>query len=265
MIKIFNEIKAFNGLLQAEYLKTRKTWAFWLSVLGGLLIPAIMFLVIKSQPGIIKNPMHPTPWLLFLKYNWQSVATFLLPLFLVLLTSLVVQTEHRANALKKMLTLPNSRATYYWAKLLVIIYYTILTHIVFAFSIIVFGLILGSLVPETQFLDKPIPLVMMSIQIVKSILASLGIIAIQFLISLQFKNFIKPIGFGFATTLAGSIMLLGWEYVDYWPWSLPAKVSPGIMSGGSSEIFTQHEWISIGYFLVISILGTIYFSRKNIK
>lgn len=258
-------IKSFTGLLSAEYLKTRKTWAFWLSVFGGILIPAFMFLVVKSQPGIVTNPMNNMPWYTFLKYNWQTVATFLLPLFVVLVTSLVVQIEHRANAFKKLLTLPHSRIAYFWAKLLIIMYYVALTHIIFICSIVIFGFILGSIIPETDFMTKPIPWKIMLTQITKSFIASWGIIAIQYLMSIHFRNFIKPIGFGFATTIAASIMLIGWKYVDYWPWALPAKVSPSIMQGASNQIFTQHEWISVGYFFLFTIIGGIYFSYRNIK
>jgi len=246
-------------------MKTRKTWAFWLSIFGGILIPAITFLVVKSQPHLIGNKMSNMPWYTFLKYNWQTVATFLLPLYVVLLTALVVQIEHRANAFKKMLTLPFSRASYYWAKLLVILYYLIFTHLIFIFSVTAFGLILGALEPETSLLDIPIPWAMMFTQITKSFLACLGIVGIQYLLSIRFRNFIKPIGFGFATTVAGTVMLLGWEYVNFWPWALPAKVSPGIMQGASSEIFTQHELISMGYFALFGLLGTLYFSYRNIK
>ncbi len=257
--------KTFPGLISAEYMKTRKTWAFWLSIFGGILIPAITFLVVKSHPNLVANRMSNMPWYTFLKYNWQTVATFLLPLYVVLVTSLVVQTEHRANAFKKMLTLPYSRASYYWAKLFVILYYVALTHLIFMFSITIFGFVLGALIPETYFMDKPIPWVMMFTQISKSFLASLGIVAIQYLLSMRFRNFIKPIGFGFATTVAASVMLLGWKYVDYWPWALPAQVSPGIMKGASSEILTQHEWISIGYFVLFGLMGTLYISYRNIK
>lgn len=258
-------IKQTLGLLQAEYIKTKRTWAFWLSILGGMLIPTIMFLVLRSHPEMLTKGMSNMPWYMFLKYSWQSVATFLLPLYVVLVTSLVVQVEHRANAFKKMLTLPYSRAGYYWSKVGVILFYIAITHLVFIASIIVFGLVLGTLYPETQFMTKPIPLNMMLIEITKSFLASLGIVSIQFLLSIRFRNFIKPIGFGFATTIAASIMLLGWEYVDYWPWALPAKVSPGIMQGASMDVFTKHELISMGYFVLFMSLGSIYFSHRNIK
>jgi hypothetical protein len=260
-----NSIKLFSSLVAAEYLKTRKTWAFWLSIFGGMIIPLIVFLVVRSHPEIVQNRMNSMPWYMFLKFNWQSVATFLLPLYVVLSTSLIVQIEHRANAFKKILTLPHPRGSFYLAKLVVILYYVIITHIIFVFSIVVFGLLLGSIHPDTMFLEKAIPWEMMLRQITKSFIASLGIVAIQYLLSIRFKNFIKPIGLGFATTLAGSIMLLGWEYVDYWPWSLPAKVSPGIMQGASNQIFTMHEWISLGYFGLFGIIGILYFSYRNIK
>lgn len=260
-----NPIRMFLGLLQSEYLKTRKTFAFWLSVLGGILIPALIFLVVKSNPNMVANSISPAPWHMFLKFNWQAVATFLFPLFIVLITALVVQTEYKANAFKKLLTLPNSRTSFYIAKLLIIIYYVILTHLIFLGAILIFGLLLGIIVPETLFLNKPIPLTMMFTQISKSIITSLGMISIQYLISIRFKNFIKPIGIGFAAAVAGSIMLLGWKYADYWPWILPAKVSPGIIQGASNNIFTQHEWISLGYFILFSVFGIIYFSHRNIK
>lgn len=260
-----NFIQLFMGLLQSEYLKTRKTFAFWLAILGGILIPSLIFLVVKSNPNIIANSISPAPWQMFLKFNWQTVAAFLFPLYIVLITALVVQVDYKANAFKKMLTLPISRTSYYLAKLTVIIYYVALTHFIFLVSILVFGFLLGAIVPETLFLDKPIPLTDMFTQVTKSLLAALGMISIQYLISIRFKNFIKPIGLGFAATIAGSIMLLGWKYADYWPWILPAKVSPGIMQGASRDIFTKHEFISMGYFILFSFLGIFYFSRRNIK
>jgi len=258
-------VNSFAGLVQSEFLKTRKTFAFWLAVLGGILIPTLVFLVVKSNPNMVTNPMSPAPWQMFLKFNWQSVAAFLLPLYIVLLTALVVQTDYKANALKKMLTLPISRTSYYLAKFSIVLFYVALTHIIFFASILIFGLLLGVIVPETQFLDKPMPLSDMFTQITKSFIAAFGMVSIQFLISIRFKNFIKPIGIGFAATVAGSIMLLGWEYADFWPWILPAKVSPGIMQGAAKEVFTKHELISLGYFVLFTIFGIFYFSRRNIQ
>jgi hypothetical protein len=91
----------------------------------------------------------------------------------------------------------------------------------------------------------------------------LAVCAIQFWMGLRFRNFIVPIGIGFALWLTGTIMAVQYKsnLVYYFPYSFHAfPVSTKLKSQ-----LTQVAWTSLGYALLFLIVGFFDFRRRTVS
>ncbi|TAL41215.1 MAG: hypothetical protein EPN92_13295 [Chitinophagaceae bacterium] len=89
----------------------------------------------------------------------------------------------------------------------------------------------------------------------KSLVALLGIISIQYWLSLRIKNFIVPIAIGLALLIT-TLIILSWEHIYKVPFAYPLltfnSLSGGVQKG---SFFQNHELNSIGYFIFFSTLA----------
>src|SRR5882762_1655331 len=92
---------------QSEWLKTKRSAAAWLTLIGGFFIPVIiltdLLLNYKSLPVAYLAPHF---WDRHFSKSWQSMAFFLLPVGVILASSLITQLEFRNNAWKQLLVTP---------------------------------------------------------------------------------------------------------------------------------------------------------------
>lgn len=111
---------------------------------------------------------------------------------------------------------------------------------------------------------------MLSQVYLKLFLAALGIFSIQFILSLVWADFLKPMGIGFVLTIIGIITwAVSWKYAYLIPYSSPSTVTSfkGIknpMEGGFT-IFSQEIWVSLGYALALFVVGYFIVAKKSIK
>ncbi len=76
---------------QAELLKTKRTASFWLSIIGAALIPTIFFLHLTIDPGDAVKKLAADPWIRMYFLGWQILAAFLLPMYIILISTLIAQ------------------------------------------------------------------------------------------------------------------------------------------------------------------------------
>jgi hypothetical protein len=90
----------------------------------------------------------------------------------------------------------------------------------------------------------------------KTFVALLGIISIQYWISLRFRNFIIPIGIGLGL-LVISMILIPWTHVDKVPFAFPLLtfISSTSKTELTGPLLKNHELNSIGYFIFFTLLA----------
>ena len=92
---------------------------------------------------------------------------------------------------------------------------------------------------------------------IKYFITCLPIIAIQYLISLKFKNFLVPIGIGLLG-LVGSLIGLSWKYIFISPYSYCTMT---VMQ--TKRDFNIFQFATI-YFIVIMLISYyLYISKKE--
>ncbi|MEO6070196.1 MAG: ABC transporter permease [Chitinophagaceae bacterium] len=247
---------------QSELLKTKRTAAFWLSLIGAAFIPAIFFLVyvFNSKKMILQFKMMP--WEQHFGQGWSSLNSFLLPMYIILICAMIPQIEYKNNTWKQVFSSPQSIANIYFSKFLTV-------HLLILLALLLFNLfmLLAAIVPN--FFYKGFPFLHTKIDWayllrlnLRSYISLLGISAIQFWLSLRFKSFIGPVGIGLALLIGAIIATgFGWEHISKIPYAHPVMTLRSMTMerfakpGATHPFLQNHEWNSIGYFIFFTLLG----------
>lgn len=202
---------------RAELLKTKRTPVIWLTLLAALFIPVINVIICIERPDAMVPKFQATPWLSFLRFTWKNVSAIILPMFVILLTSLFVQIEYRNNTWKQVYTLPRKFVDVFFSKFLVIHLVLLVFFGFFSLNILLAGLVV-------HWLNKGYPLTLSTFPwealVIVGFRIYVGILpvtAIQYWLSLRFRNFIVPLGVGIGLWIVG-IVLLDWEKIIYYPY-----------------------------------------------
>jgi hypothetical protein len=250
--------------IENELIKLKKTFAFWLTIISAFLFPILFFVAYLLEHESLAPETGINPWEKFMTTQIQNSIPFFIPMFIVLITSLIMQIEHKSKSIKHLFALPIPKWSVYFGKLTIVILAIISTYIYYYIIILLSGVLLGAIHSDLPFLSFR-PDHGKFIQILwTSFIASLGIIGIQFWMSFRFKNFIIPLGLGMFLAITGVIIAQAPQSI-YYPYAFTVlSVSMGedmplIFGISSVTVF------SIGCFLVTSVLGFINIKRLNIN
>jgi lantibiotic transport system permease protein len=236
---------------KAELIKTKRSASFWLSVLGAGVIPLIFFLAYVIKPR--ETYLHG--WDMHFLQGWQVFNAFLLPMFVILICSLIPQIEYKNNAWKQVFASPQTIGGIFFSK-----YLTILMMILFLFLLFNVFMILSAIVPnlfysQFIFLRNSIDWAELFRLNVKTFVSLLGIISVQYWLSLRFRNFIIPIGIGLGLLVIALIVYqFRWEHIYKVPYALPVLTMEGIKDS-PGQLLQNHEWNSVGYFIFFTLLA----------
>jgi hypothetical protein len=205
---------------KGEFLKTKRTAALWLTLFAAVFIPAINVAICVERPDVMVAKFIQTPWITFMKMNWKNVSTVILPLYTILITSLIIQIEFRNNTWKQVYTLPRKFADVFFSKLIVV--HTFLLGFIVLFNVAIFlsGLITHELNSDYRLLVDSVPLMTMLAFSYRIYIGLLAITAVQYWLSLRFRNFIVPLGVGIGLWIIG-IVLMDWDKIIYYPYAYP--------------------------------------------
>lgn len=241
--------------LQSEWIKTKRSAASWLCIIGGFFIPLIYFIgFLKDKKSI--NDYKLDIWQTLFNLIWQNMAIFLLPMGVILATSLITQIEYKNNTWKQLHATPQTYTNIFIAKFSVIILMTIKFFIFFNIGIILCG-ITPTILFDIHLPKENIPVMYFIKENIKYFITCLPIIAIQYLISLKFKNFLVPIGFGLLG-LVGSLIGNSWKYIFISPFSYCAMT---IIQ--AERDFNVFQFSSIYFIIIMLISYYLYITKKE--
>lgn len=250
--------------LQSEWLKTKRSAASWLCIIGGFFIPTIYLLVflVKSRTIAGADAMGNV-WEMHFISMMQNMKAFLLPMGVIMASSLITQMEFKNNTWKQLHTTPQGLPTIFLAKFSVIAIMTVKFFVFFTIGVIVSGVI-PCLIVDGKLPDDSFPILFFVKENIKVFILCLPIMAIQYLISLRFKNFLVPVGIGLVG-LIGSMIGSIWEYIYISPYSyvfldhirnvdfFKGKININLYQGASI------------YFVLLMIISYLLFYYKKEK
>lgn len=245
---------------QSEWLKRKRSLATWLVIVGGFFTPVIVIAARLLQPEkTIKTYSSPDFWFQLWRNSWESMAIMLLPMGVILATSLVTQLEYKNNTWKQVHASPVGLATLYFSKLSVIIFMMFQFFILFNIGIYL-SAIIPYLVMDVEYPSTAIPYMTFLKDNALYFVDCLPIIGLQYLISLRFKNFLVPVGAGLIL-LVGSIFSISWKYGYLVPYSY--CMYHYLMGIGKAHPAGNTHLMATGYFLLFTVTGFILFATKK--
>lgn len=256
--------------IYSEFYKSRKTLAFWASILLPLIICGLITFGFYSSSEKILN-LHQPPMILWLRYISAALnvmGILILPFYVIFMAFSVNNIEHKNDTWKSLFAQPLHKFSIYAAKYIYAVILIFLSLFLFGSLTFAFGHLLHLLVPDYSF-NQYNPLLILVKFYTKLFLSSLGILSIQFLLSLLWGDFLKPMGIGFIGTIMGIITAnVGWKYAYLIPYSHPTLVLHSSKSAtdlSAFPIFTQEITTSLIYAVVLFVLGYFIVIRKSIK
>ncbi len=246
---------SFIASTQAEVLKTKRTASFWLSLAAAAFIPTVVFLHLTLDPGNAVKSFAVDPWKEIFFSAWQILAALLLPMYTILICTLIPQIEFRNNAWKQVFASPQTVSYIFFSKFLTIHLMILFCFILFNVLLILSGVLINFIDPKFTFLQQSIDWEMIFWLNVKTYISILGISAIQYWLSLRFKNFVAPVGIGLVLIIGSIVAVnLKWAHVYKYPYIYPF-LSYDSMKKTSGPFLENHEWNSFGYFVFFMLIG----------
>jgi len=238
---------------RAEFLKSKKTAAFWLTIIGAAFIPVVHSIMLFSRPEHFVPIFKNDPWNMIINFNWKAATIFLLPMYVILVTSLVVQIDYRNNTWKQVYASPRTIADIFFSRFIVIHTLILFCFILFNVTIIIMSCLANLFQRQYTFFQHPVPWQTMLFLIGKIYFSVLAITAIQYWISLRFRNFIAPVGIGLGLLITGFI-IHDWERLYVYPYMYPAisfipdfEKMPGFVA--------KSQWFDLAWFVVVLLVG----------
>ena len=248
---------------QAEWLKKKRSLASWLVIIGAFFTPA-MLIIVKLVKNKTLNEINQSPkfWENHWMNSWESMSIFLLPIGIILASSLITQLEYKNNTWKQWHSTPQHYATMFFAKFTVILVMMLQFFLLFNIGIYLSAVIPGLFIKGVTYPAAPIPYAMFLKQNVLFFTACLPIIALQFLVCLQFKNFLVAVGGGLALWIA-SVAAISWKFGFTIPY-IYGSLYFLKLGGRYKQDISIHGW-AVGYFLIFTLLGYLLYATRNEK
>jgi hypothetical protein len=268
-------MKGFILSLRSEFYKSRKTLGFWCAIILPFVLCLLVFVGYLTHADKAATLPGQILWFLYANIMLGVMGTLLLPIFIIIVAYSVNSIEHRADTWKTLFSLPISKWSVYSAKYLYAVFLVFLCLLLFYLFTIGGGNLLGVIKPQLKFSEFSMASYLGQIYL-KLFLASMGILSIQFLLSLVWSDFLKPMGIGFVGTIAGLILAgMNWEY-SYWiPYAHPVLAISGLHKRGPTpaatqvimhvDIITNEIYVSLAVAALFFVAGFFIVQKKSVK
>lgn len=177
--------------------------------------------------------------------------SFTMLLTISLLCSMVSETEHQAQGLKLLFTMPISRMAIYFIKAIWVMV------LMLGCSTLILG---GFSAVWLLYSNEALPFAFLAKQIFGCLTASFPVLSIQLFFSLCFSNQTFPIAIG-VTGAVSSLFLprITQKGLYFLPWSYPSMASPFIKG------YTTWIMLGLGLGLLLLVAGAVRFRTLEIK
>ncbi len=259
-------MRSFINCFQSEWIKRRRSLASWIIIIGSFFTPVIIIIArLLASHNLNKTYNLPNYWNILWKNCWESMAIFLLPLCIILFTSLITQIEYKNNTWKQLHTLPLNFRTIFFTKFAVIIVMLLQFLLIFNIGIYLSTLLPYLLISNVEYPRQTIPYALFLKENLFYLIDCLPIVALQYLISLKFKNFLVSVGTGFLFWF-GALAALTWKYGYIIPYTYCMFNYLKDAPGGKVILPTLNiHYFALGYFIFITILNYVIYIHKNDK
>ncbi len=254
-------LKAF----KAEWLKIKGLGLLYTGIAIAGIMPLILLIAtFVKQPNEHKNYFNTSIFDDLIESFYASFGNFFLLIFIIIVASRIAQSDHRNNGWNFIETQPLSKLSIYTAKFLCVVTLSTITTILFYIFTIVAGVIIQLVFPNDTC-TLSIDFAFLSHSFIRIWLLSLGIIALQMMLSMIFSGFIWAfiIGFlGFVINVVAQIRGEVYNYIVYNNMAVGTSIdNPKMLN----TYLNYTECLSIFWAVVFFVVGYVIYSQKGIK
>jgi len=251
-------MSSFFRSLRAELLKSKNSLAVWLSLAGTAANVVVFFLLhFFSSEWITAGT---TPWWGFVNGHYAGVAFMMLPLYVIILCTLITFMEHRSGMWVNLYTLPIQRSRLYWSKLLFTLLLFVGAHLLFVLGLLLSGALMGLLRPETDLLRHAPDFSQIGLLAVQTVWVVFGLLGLHFWISWRFTHFIVPLLIGIIGFVTVSILGPAFYGNNFIPYAYPIQYMPAYQG----EV-TLARWWGAPYYVWLSPLYGVVFTALGLR
>lgn len=204
--------------LRSELMKSKRTSSFYLCLLAASIVPVLYFFDTFTDGGSLER-LKGDPWNHYLRPCWQGMTFLILPMFTILVNTLVPQVEFRNNTWKQALASPQPLWQLFLSKFLLIQGLILLCLLLFDVLILGSLYIVAVFRPEAGFAQHSLDWGTFLLSNGKAYGSLLALSAVQYWMGIRFRNFILPVGLGFSLWFIGGLVGLELQspYIEYYP------------------------------------------------
>jgi lantibiotic transport system permease protein len=242
---------------RSEILKTKRTASWYFAIIIAIAVSALFVLTVSANDPSQKV----NPWTAIYQEEFKSLNLLVLPMFTILVCTLVAQIEYRNNTWKQVLASPQKLAQIYLSKFMVVQLLLLLFLLVFLLSAGFCTLLGGMISPSMHLFDYSFGWQTLAERAVRTYVSILGLSAIQFVLALIMRNFIAPIAIGFILWLIGNVLLFEMHspIANVFPYSFSAMTVFSRYDGS----FPLVEFTSLGLTVLCLAGGYLFFGRQK--
>lgn len=248
--------------LRAELLKTRRTASLYVTLLAAAFVPLVFYFEYATETKLDVD-LKTDALNVHLADGFEVLNVAILPMFVILVSTLLAQIEFRSNAWKQVLAAPQPLVQVYAAKFLLLQLFIVLFLVCFNGLMFATLLLLNLQFPEINLFANilNVPAWLRSNAVSYVLVLALG--AFQFGLSMRLRNFIAPIAIGFVGWIGAGMMVFEAKlgFADLFPFAYPML---GIHQG-----YQQRTWEIAGYSLAYAalflVVGYWVFRRRGGK
>jgi len=187
------------------------------------------------------------------------------------MTTMCDFVEQQAKANKFRYCSPISRSHFYFGKSLFLIAMTTIAFVVIPFTTVISGYFVDQFLPEYEYSYYSPELISRYFFLKKILIASLGLLGIQYFLTVYFKHFIIPLGIGIIGYIISFLLSALNSSFSLWiPYAYPLIVTDLKMFKNDQnealfgELLTKVELYSLLVFIVFIIMGWLIERSRNI-
>lgn len=247
--------------LKSELLKSKRSAAWILTFVLAAFAPILVLLIFDYdlENNTQVKSVIADPWNFYFRQGWGIISVIFLPMFVVLISTLLPQLEYRNHTWKQVFASPQSFGKLYAAKFIVIQLFILTFLLAESLFMGISCLISNTLYPKFNFFAHSFDWAKYLTQLSQSYVAILCLSALQFCLGLRFKSFLLPIGIAALLGIFGIINLLGFHMMD--TTKFPISYSAFIIFKENASKIPYVLWSSTVYAVGILALGFFDFRR----
>jgi hypothetical protein len=245
--------------LRSEMLKSKRTASWYFTIISAVLIPCLFALTIgldAHSPQNMKNPLKA----IYME-EFKSLNLLVLPMFVILICTLLPQIEYRNNTWKQVFTSPQTMMQVYLSKFLHVQLLILLFLVVFFISTAVSTVVINFIHPAVKLFDYSMEWGLVVMYIVKTYLCIIAVSVVQFITGLKAKGFIAPIAIGFILWVMGNLLIF--EMHSSCANVFPYSFSTMVMFSKYEDVMPLVQSNSCGLGCLFLVAGYFIFAKTN--